>query len=196
MASWFRGDYLEDCVRPIIVKRLMQDDWLCLKLLPKAFFARRVYDTALTTRDLYYVLWSLDIMPRGTKKNANRDSGSTASRDNQWGNIEWSNTSLSDEDISRLSADDSTLQDLAGLLLGLADDGYSVTVKPDVANGSVRTTIIRELTDDSSRTGGLSGNGETVRDSLLCVLFKFDVYMGSNFSSGAFNGRGTKPRFR
>jgi len=140
-------------------------------------------------------------MPRKKGTNnagINHANGNSGSR--KGGNVEWKwhNIKLTDEDAEFLAGSDATLEYLAISACELADNGFGFKVEPTDGGKSIRATIYGSYMDNELILVGVSSYGGTVRDALLAVLYKFDHYLGGDFSSVVLENASDRPtsRFR
>jgi len=140
------------------------------------------------------------IMSRKTKSNASAaNNGGTNNRkpkvEQRW---VWGNCKLTDEDVTALESDSSTLEYLATSLVALGADGFGFTCKPVDSGESHCCTIFRPDFPVVGTTVGVSAFGGNIRDAILSCLYKLDEYGGGDFSGFDLESTasGSKPRFR
>jgi hypothetical protein len=149
----------------------------------------------------YEILRDLGLyMPREKKKNGTAsdngvNNGRSAGSGVKW---QWGNCKLSNEDISSLERDTSSLEYLASCLVALGADGYGFSCKPVDQGESHCCTIYRPDYPSKGNTVGVSSFGGNIRDAILTCLYKLDHYGGGDFSGFDLEmpAEGTKPRFR
>jgi len=163
------------------------------------------YQRNCVTYNMRLTYWSFlslfedDIMARKKSNGSVTDNGRNNDRgkgsDVKW---VWANCRLSDEDISALEGDGSTLEYLATSLIALGADGFGFSCKPVDEGKSHNCTIYRPDFPNHGTTIGVSAFGGNLRDAILTCLYKLDNYCGGDFSSAEYENdtTGAKPRFR
>lgn len=112
------------------------------------------------------------------------------------GGCKWVNVKLSDEDVLTLERSDATMEYLAGCLLGLADNGFNVSVKVVDEGDSIMACIIRPSDKPDVPDIGISSFASNVRDAVLGLLYKFENILGGILEPSLVADTRTSARFR
>lgn len=140
-------------------------------------------DVKLTSRDFLRKIGAN--MPRkGRAQNATRGNtppriGESSHRDE----LKWLNIRLEADDLDTLEQSDATLEYLSACIVGLANDGFGISIKPVDKGESICCTIIGSHPDFDGVSYGLSSFAGNVRDALLVSLYKLDEKLGGTFNN-------------
>jgi len=136
----------------------------------------------LTNRDFFSEMSSF--MPRkGRAQNVDkRNSPARAGSEKNGNQLIWLNIKLEDNDLDALEQSDNTFEYLSACAIGLASDGFGISLKPIDQGESYCFTIIGSDSDGSGVSYGLSSFAGNVRDVLLVGLYKFDEKLGGTFT--------------
>jgi len=139
----------------------------------------------------------LNDMPRTKQRPAGPKSGRPSRFDKQpETSLTWCNVTLSQDDIQVLERSDTTFEHLGAMLLGVADEGFSFSVKRMDDGESIMCAIYGAAVDNPTRQMGLSSFAADTRDAVLCCMYKFDQLCGREFRSNMGSDAGQRKRFR